>query len=129
MQLLGSAFAFILAALPLVVLAGIALVGDMIGEWGRGALLAYGAVLLGFFSGTIAAGPEAEAFHIIGGAGVIVAVVALFFGGSAGLTILAVGYGILTTVVLFKPAAGLPWPLLAIAGTACLSVAVRYRLS
>lgn len=127
MQLLGSTLAFVAAVLPLVVLAGIALVGQMIGEWGRGALLAYGAVLLGFLGGTRATATTMGAGQVLGAVGVFIAVVALSLGGPTGLAVLAGAYGLSTALALLKPDSGLPWLLLAIASAACLVVALRYR--
>ena len=128
MQLLGSTMAFFAALLPLSVLTAIALVGNMIGEWGRGALLAYAAVLLGFLSGATAAGSTAASAQVLGGAGAFIAVIALSLGGPAGLVVLALAYGLSTPLMLVKPNSGAPWLLLAIAGLACLIVALRYRL-
>lgn len=127
MQLLGSMAAFFAAVLPFVVLTAIALVGNMIGEWGRGALLAYAAVLLGFLSGAGVVGSTAAPVQVLGGVGVFVAVVALFLGGSAGLVVLAGAYGLSMALVLVRPNSEAPWLLLAIASAACFVVALRYR--
>jgi hypothetical protein len=126
-QLLGSTVAFFAAVFPLIVLTAIALVGNMVGEWGRGALLAYAAVLLGFLGGAGAAGSTATSIQFLGGTGVFIAVVALSLGGPAGLAVLALAYGLSTALVLVRPNSGAPWLLLAIAGTVCLVVALRYR--
>jgi hypothetical protein len=127
MQLLGSTLAFVAAVLPPVILACIALAGHMIGEWGRGALLAYAAVLLGFLSGIGAAGSATGAAQALSSVGVVLAVIALFLGGPTGLSVLAVAYGLFTALVLVRPGPGLPWLLLAIAGGACLIAALRDR--
>lgn len=126
-HLLGSTLVCVLALLPIVGLGGVALVGDMIGDWGRGGLLAYAAVLLSFIAGIGAAGEGPTAGHLAGTAGVVVATTALFLGGSTGLTVVALGYGILLAVALFRSSSDMPWPLLAVAAAICLGVAARYK--
>lgn len=127
-QLLGSTLASILALLPIVGLGGVALLGDMIGDWGRGALLAYAAVFLSFVAGTGAAAEGDAVAPLVGGASVVIATSALFVGGSTGLTVIAAGYWILLALTLSRSSVGIPWPLLAVAAVICLGVAARYKL-
>lgn len=125
--LFGSTLAFALAALPLVVLVVVALLGHMIGDWARGMLLAYGAVLLGFLGGAAASGSSAPVIQAAGIIGALAAVGALALGGSAGLLVLATAYGAMAASAFLKPAIGLPWPLLLAAGAACLLVGLYQR--
>lgn len=127
MQLLGSTLALVAAVLPLLVLGGIALLGHMIGEWGRGALLAYAAVMLGFVCGVGAAQMATPPGHVVAALGVVIAVVALALGGPTGATVLAVAYALSTALLLAKPQNGLPWLLPAVAAAACLIVVLRDR--
>lgn len=126
-QLLGSTLACVLALIPLVGFGGLALLGDMIGDWGRGALLAYAAVFLGFVAGTDAAAEGHGMAPLMGGMGVVIATSALFLGGSTGLVVVAVGYGILLAITLFRSSSAMPWPLLSAAVVICLCVAARYK--
>lgn len=124
LQLLGSTCAFVLAALPIVVLTGLSLIGHMVGEWASGALLAYGAVLLGFLSGVAAGGARTGVWQLAGGVGAVTAFAALSIGGPAGLTILVVAFAVLSTLAEIRPLPGLPWVLFAIGAVSCLMVAV-----
>lgn len=127
MQLFGSTLAFVVAALPIVALVAVALLGHMVGDWGRGMLLAYGAVLLGFLGGAAASGSSAGVIQTAGGIGALAAVGALALGGPAGLLVLAAAYGAMAALAFLKPAVGLPWPLLLAAGAACLLVGLTQR--
>lgn len=126
-HLLGSTLVCVLALLPIVGFSGVASVGDMIGDWGRGALLAYAAVLMGFVAGIGATGEEAATSYLVATAGIVTATIALFLGGSTGLTILAAGYGILLAFAMSGTVSRMPWPLLAIAAVVCLGVAALYK--
>lgn len=126
-HLLGSVLAFMAAVIPLIALAAVALIGHMIGEWGRDMLLAYSAVLMGFLSGIGAAGSTMAVFQIVNGIGAVVAVGALLVGGPAGLTVLAVAYAGSAALVLVKPEVGVSWPLPAIAAVVCFIVAFFHR--
>jgi hypothetical protein len=127
-QLFAYMTSWLLAAAPLVVLAGVALLGRAIGEWGRDALLAYAAVLLAFLSGVSGAGAGGSGLmlYAVPVLGVLAAFLGLTLGSFHGLLVLVVAYGALTASTLAKAVDALPWPLLVIAAAACAIVAARY---
>ena len=120
--------AWLLAAAPLLALAGLALLGRAFGEWGRDALVAYAAVLFACLCGASSAaltgsGALAPVLAILGVAFSFVSVV---LSGVQGLLVLAFAYAGLLALALARGNDVLPWPLPTIAVVVCAVVAVRY---
>lgn len=121
---------WVLAAAPLGVLTAVGLLGDIPGEWGRAALLAYASVLLGLLTGVGAAGaalpvPAASALAV---GGLFMGFAALGLGGTPGHGLLVMSYAALTVLAWLRPNIGVPWPLAPIGGIACLITLVRTTL-
>ena len=120
---------WLLAAAPLGVLAAVGLLGDVPGEWGRAALLAYASVLLGLLTG-IAAGAAALpvlAASVLAVGGLFMGFAALSLGGAPGHALLVISYAALTALAWLRPNIGLPWPLAFIGALSCLIALVRER--
>lgn len=118
----------LLAALPLVVLTGVALLGRTVGEWGLGALLAYAAVLLAFICGGQANAQGGTPTAIIAGVGLFSAFVALALGSAPGLCLLAVAYGVLAALAMANVSALPLWlPILATLCSAVVAAATYLR--
>lgn len=127
-QVLAHTAAWLLAAAPLLLLAGLALLGRAFGEWGRDALVAYAAVLLAYLcgaGGAMLTGPGALA-PVLAILGVALAFVSVLLSGVQGLLLLAAAYAGLALMSLWRGSDALPWPLLATALVCCAAVAVRY---
>lgn len=122
---LQNSVLWLLTAAPLGVLAAVGLLGDVPGEWGRAALLAYASVLLGLLTGTAAA---AAALPVLAVGGLFMGFVALSLGGALGHALLVISYAALTALAWLRPNIGLPWPLAFIGALTCLIALVRERL-
>ncbi len=118
---------WLIAAAPVVVLSGLGLFGHVPGEWGRAALLAYAAVLLGCLGGMIlAAQPPGDwTGRLAAGTAVAIGFAGLSLGGAAGHGAVAAGHAIFVVFALLRAEAGLPWPLAAATAAAGVLAALR----
>jgi hypothetical protein len=121
---------WVLAAAPLGVLMAVALLGDVPGEWGRAAVLAYASVLLGLLTGIGAGGAAlpVPAGSVLAVGGLFMGFAALSLGGTPGHALLGMSYAALTVLAWLRPNIGVPWPLALIGGIACLITLVRTAL-
>lgn len=119
---------WVLAAAPLGVLTAVGLLGDVPGEWGRAALLAYASVLLGLLTGIAAGAAALPALAALAVGGLFMGFAALSLGGTPGHALLVMSYAALTVLAWLRPNSGVPWPLALIAGIACLITLVRTAL-
>jgi hypothetical protein len=121
---------WVLAAAPLGVLTAMGLLGDVPGEWGRAALLAYASILLGLVTG-MAAGAAAlpvPAASVLAVGGLFIGFAALSLGGSLGHALLVMSYAALTVLAWLRPNSGMPLPLVLIGGVVGLITLVRSAL-
>lgn len=126
-QILSAGLWWLIAAAPLVVLGGVGLFAHVPGEWGRAALLAYAAVLLGCLGGMALAGAGEAVWtgRLVAAAAVGIGFLALSLGGPAGHWLAAGGHALVALLALTRLEAGLPWPLSFLAAAACVVAAVR----
>jgi hypothetical protein len=120
---------WVFAVAPLGVLAAAGLLGGVLGEWSRAALLAYSSVLLGLMTGVGSASGTLPvlAASLLGLGGLFVGFAALSLGGAYGHTLLAGAYVALTAVAWLRPNIGLPWPFALVAALACVIAIVQER--
>lgn len=118
---------WLVGAAPLLVLSAVGLFGHAPGEWGRAALLAYAAVLLGCLGGMAIPGFAEVPWlgRLVAATAVGTGFVALSVGGAAGHWVIAAGHAAFALVCLARPEVALPWPLAALAAAAAVLAAVR----